>query len=209
MTPTSDIPENTADWARPLHERQIDYLGDVAESGVEIARQVARIAKDAWDVDGVHTAALAHSRVARAVRLTVMLQAKLIKALEDRDAHRADLASSDADDERQEKQARTIRIVERVAEQDDRDRDEVDRLVRETAERLDTDDIYKLLDRPLSELIAMICKDLGLDPDWPRLAQEAWAQAEMASGGVGWPLADLKPAGSPATLIQGCFRPSG
>jgi hypothetical protein len=211
MTDTPDIPDaDTADWARPLYADQIDMLGDVAKTGVVIAQQVARIAKDAWCVDGVHTASLAHTRVARAVRLTLMLQARLIKALEDRDRHRTDPASSDADDQRRETQARTVRIVERVAAHQHEDTDEVEHLVQEAAERLDQDDANDLLERPISEVVALICKDLGLDPDWSRLAQEAWAEAEMASGDPGWPLAGLSSSsvGSPA-VIQGRFRPSG
>jgi hypothetical protein len=102
-----------------------------------------------------------------------------------------------------------VRIVERVATSQHEDTDKVERLVQEAAERLDQDDIYKMLDRPVSEVVALICKDLGLDPDWPRLAQEAWAREEMASGAAGWPLAGLEPANSPASVIEGRFRPSG
>ena len=46
-----------------------------------------------------------------------------------------------------------------------------------------------MLSRPISELIALICQDLGLAPDWPQLAEEAWAKAEIASGAAGAPLA--------------------
>jgi hypothetical protein len=208
---TASMPPETADWARPLYAGQIAMLGELAETGMVGARQVARLAKDAWCVDGVHTATLAHSRVARAVRLTLMLQARWIKALEDRDArrhtHPDDLADACLQDGRRETQARTIQIVERVAAREHDDADEVEGLVREAAERLDVDD--DLLSLPVSEVVALICKDLGLDPDWPRLAQEAWAQEEMASGAPGWPLAGAAPAGSPANLIQGRFKPSG
>ena len=30
--------------------------------------------------------------------------------------------------------------------------------------------------------VALICKDLGLEPDWDLLAGEYWAQAEIARG---------------------------
>jgi len=39
-----------------------------------------------------------------------------------------------------------------------------------------------VLTRPVGELIALICRDLGLSPDWSLLAEEAWAQAEIAGG---------------------------
>jgi hypothetical protein len=63
--------------------------------------------------------------------------------------------------------------------------------VGEAKERLDNDDIYGLVaTRPIGELVAMICEDLGLDPDWDHLAAEAWARAEIASGAEGSPFLD-------------------
>jgi hypothetical protein len=99
---------------------------------------------------------------------------------------------------------RVERIVERVARAacgDDDDR--IDRLVAEAGERLDDDDIYgDLLAHSVGELVALICRDLGLDPDWGRLSQEAWARAEGITperpplfaappGGEGAPFAPL------------------
>jgi hypothetical protein len=81
--------------------------------------------------------------------------------------------------------------------------------VLEASERLDRDDVYgDLLARPVSELVALICRDLGLDPDWPVLADEAWAREEMADGAPGWPLAGLGNP-PPGAVIQGRFKPSG
>jgi hypothetical protein len=31
--------------------------------------------------------------------------------------------------------------------------------------------------RPVGELVALICRDFGLEPNWDALASEAWAQA--------------------------------
>ena len=39
----------------------------------------------------------------------------------------------------------------------------------------------------MGELVALICRDFGLEPNWDALAQEAWAQAEIASGAPGSP----------------------
>jgi hypothetical protein len=65
----------------------------------------------------------------------------------------------------------------------------VTRVIREAGERLDDEDLYgDLLERPLSEIVARICRDLGLEPDWAELAQEWWAVTEIESGDVGWPL---------------------
>ncbi|MDE2292759.1 MAG: hypothetical protein KGL53_11815, partial [Elusimicrobia bacterium] len=61
----------------------------------------------------------------------------------------------------------------------------------EVRERLDNDDIYGLVAaRPVGELVAMICQDLGLEPNWEHLAAEAWAQAEIESRAKGSPFVD-------------------
>jgi hypothetical protein len=206
--PTASLPttdENPADWARPLYARQVAMLGELAEAGLAMALPLKDQAGTEADPA---QAMMAFSRAARAVRLSLMLQSRLIKALEDRDAHRVYLSRSDAYTQRREKQARAERIVERVAEQGDRDTGEIEALVQEAAERLDEDDLYDLLARPVSELVALICHDLGLAPDWPHLAQEAWALEEMAGGETGWPLAGRTPTPNPpAAVIDG--RPSG
>ncbi len=50
----------------------------------------------------------------------------------------------------------------------------------------------------------MICADLGLSPDWRRLAHEAWAQKEIAGGAPGSPFAafEAQPPDCPAPDIQ-------
>ncbi|MDB5459102.1 MAG: hypothetical protein JWO72_843, partial [Caulobacteraceae bacterium] len=64
---------------------------------------------------------------------------------------------------------------------------------------LDDEDLYgDVLARPFSEVVADICRDLGLDPDWSRLAQEPWARAEIDSGQAGGPLAALPAGGAEA-----------
>jgi hypothetical protein len=71
----------------------------------------------------------------------------------------------------------------------------VERSVREAAERLEAEnDFASLMRRPFSEIVDHICRDLGLRPDWSRLAEEEWAKAELAGDAVGEPLAPFKPA---------------
>lgn len=185
--------------ARPLFERQIAMSGQLAEAGLEVALILKDQVKTAHENGGaeiVVSAGAAFARVARAVRMTILLQSKLIRQLQDWDRNTAFIASCDMADKDREREERTDQrkasveqIVERVAGRTHGAWD-VERLVEETAERLDQDDIYgDLLSRPVSELVAQICKDLGLDPDWPRLAEEAWARDEMAGAAIGWPLA--------------------
>lgn len=83
-------------------------------------------------------------------------------------------------------------IVRGVAEDAALDRETVERLVAEAGERVKGDDIYFLVrNRPLGELVARICQDLGLDPDWSRLAQDAWAKPEVRRAYPGSPFYGL------------------
>jgi len=208
--------------ARGLIERQLWVLGRLAEAGLNVALAIERQAMAAADagagdpeaapagrvVEG--DIALAYSRAARAVRLTVALQAKLIKDLQALDEglarkRRGDQvnASRALEASQAARKARVERIVERVIQAETFDEGEVDRLTEAAYERLDHDEIYgDLLARPVSEIITLVCRDLGLSPDWSRLAEEAWAQEEIESGVAGSPWTTLKwvdPPGVPAT----------
>src|ERR1700712_1693193 len=102
--PTQALPETdvSADWARALYARQIAMLGDLAEAGLAMALALKDQVRPEADPA---QAAMGFGGAARAVRLSLMLQAKLIKALEDRDAHRDYLSDSQARTARREKQA--------------------------------------------------------------------------------------------------------
>ena len=191
-----------ADPARALIAAQLAVLSRLTEIGMALAEEAGRRGTASPDPDGRGERGdpcLMVSRAARAVRLTLLLQSNLIKQLQDWDRHTAYLASqavAEADERREdlldEHKARTVRIVERVARRACDDAEHVERLVGEAAERLDQDDLYgEVLTRPVSELVAAICQDLGLDPDWPRLAREAWAREEISSGAAGSPLMAL------------------
>ena len=208
--PPPPCPADEADWARAYAMRQLQMLGELAEIGLDVARAVERQASgqnagqpDAPVVQGrifQGDLALAYSRVSRAVRLTLMLQARLIEALKAADKTGAEgRAAAEAetakDQERREpayqRKVRVEAIVQRVIEAEHPDDEEtLDTLINETGERLDDEDLYgDLMDRPLSELVARLCKDLDLHPDWAELAEELWAVREVESGRLGRPLA--------------------
>lgn len=204
--------------ARALIERQLWVLGRLAEAGLNVAlaieQQATAAAEDPDAAEPPPTAepgrvvqgpivqgdvALAYARASRAVRLTVALQAKLIKDLqaldeaaarqrrgEQAEAERARLSRETARKERVE------RIVERVIRAELGEADEAERLAEAAWERLDHDDIYgDLSARPVGEIIACVCRDLGLSPDWGRLAEEAWAREEIDAGAAGSPFLAL------------------
>src|ERR1700710_127081 len=77
-----------ADWAQPMVEHQLQMLGRLAEAGLEIAVALEAQAKGGPAVvEG--DIAMAYNRVARAVRQTIMLQSRLIEALQERETARA------------------------------------------------------------------------------------------------------------------------
>jgi hypothetical protein len=172
-------PDTAEDWARPLYERQVQALGELAEMAMEVARAIKTEVLNG-DETGRARAVQAFARISRTVRLSFMLQDRLIQALEGRDQRRdADLADHTRT-VRRERVKQIKAIIERIASSAGHDAVETYHLACETAERLDRDDIYgDILRRPVSELIVLICKDLGLDPDWPKLAEEAWMREEI------------------------------
>jgi hypothetical protein len=175
----ADAIDRPADWARHLLDRQLQVLGELAEIGLELARAVEAEAKgpDA-DVDG---AVLAYSRVARAVRQSVMLQSRLIRELLAEE--RGEAAGAEAAHRRKaEVKARMSRILRRAIEAERDDPERIERLKAEAAERLEEELFGDLLQRPVAEIIADICGDLGLSPDWRGLADDIAAAEEAARG---------------------------
>ena len=119
--------------------------------------------------------AMAYNRVARAVRQTIMLQSKLIEALQERETARAGRKAA--------AKASAARILRGVIDEDGaNDAERAERLAGEAAERLREEDFGDLLARPFGEVVADICKDLGLSPDWLALAEDC-AAAEAALNG--------------------------
>jgi hypothetical protein len=165
-----DAPAPTA-GPRALDGRQVDALDELMEIGLKLAGAIERQMSEAAEplpVADLNAAALAYARVARAVRQTVMLRDRLNEALQTRTAKAAGLRS------------RVGRIVRRVIDTEHDDADRIERLAAEAAERLDEDRFGDLLTRPVEEIVAAICKDLGLHPDWPRLQDEISAAEAFA-----------------------------
>jgi hypothetical protein len=174
--------------APPSRERRLRMLDRLAEAGMELVEGLVAQGKGTGPkvVDG--DVGLAFSRVSRGVRLAVLLQEQLSGPGEDPE----DAARQAEAGRRKAHIGRAVRIVERVAKDHCRKTPGIiAACAYEARERLDDDDIYGLVtSRPVGELVALICRDFGLEPNWDALAQEAWAQAEMASGAPGSPFLD-------------------
>jgi hypothetical protein len=190
--------EASMPWARAMRQGHIDVLGELIDMGMTLSRAIIRQATEA-DAAPVFQGNLdlAFSRVTLAVRRTVALRERLMTDLEAWEATAARGAlqaewDQDCLDEAAEtvSRERVKRIVKRAIETDRQGDWDTKRLCEDAEERLEDSDIYgDMADRPFSEIVAQICQDLGVTPDWSRMAQEAWAREEMEHGPIGAPLA--------------------
>ena len=151
------------------------------------------------DADLSH-AAMDFARVSRAVRMTFALQSRLVA--EFKDAGQAAKAGQGGEDpievfgrpdivDHDVVRKRQLRgVVERLAQGAALERETVERLVREAGERLEDDGFFRdITKRPISEMVALICKDLVLQPNWEQLSGEWWAQSEIKQPPPGSPYA--------------------
>ena len=191
-------------------EQRLRLLAELAEIGMDMARTLQRRALEQAAGDEVLTTqpgelgddlGLAFSRVARAVRLTLALEVRFEQDRQAREAPRLEAEAREAG-------ARSVRgcinkhivrdaiaqAIEAEIVDGGRDEDyedgregEVERLFAGLRERLDGERDAAFADRPIGEVVAMICRDLGLTPDWSLWEDEDWATEE----------AQRRPPGSP------------
>jgi hypothetical protein len=153
--------------------RQLQLLGELAEIGLDIARAIERQIKPVErepSLAELNAAATAYARVARAVRQTILLQSRLLTE------SRADSAQAGV------LRTRASGIVRQAIEGEYDDREKVERLAREAAEGLEREVYGDILIRPIGESVRDICRDLGLEPDWPALADTISAAEAFARG---------------------------
>jgi hypothetical protein len=190
--------DDAALWTRPMLEAQLARLDRLADMGLDLAAALVAQAKGETDIDVARgDIALAYGRAARAVRFTVALQSKLIADFQNFGREPSQAPGDDEstnitlswDDRGQSRKSGAGHIIGRVIAAETDSLQERERLKREVNERLDDDTLTGDLNRPYSEIVADICRDLGLSPDWAVLSQEAWAREEVASGRPGAPLA--------------------
>ncbi len=146
--------EDAAYYRRVLHE--------LIDMGLDMARLVhgaakAQVTEAAVEVEagpGVADGSVAFDRLARAVRRTVALARRL-----DEPVRRA----PDGAPRRLAARRQILRAVEDVIQREAVDQDEEDGLNGELYERLDAPELDDELDcRPVAEIVADICRDLGI-----------------------------------------------
>ena len=160
-----------------MRERQERILAELSELGLALARDLQARALAAEDVSEASDLGLAFHRVARSVRQTLALQAKL-----ERDRQRAE--REDRDDAKRTETARAERrraqvkfAVERCV-WTEADGPEAERLLDALEDRLDEDTLSDAFagEDPIEAHIARICADLGVEPPQPKVV-EAFAGA--------------------------------
>jgi hypothetical protein len=145
-----------ADGGPTLLERQLAMLAELAEIAMEVARSVGRQAAEGQaDAKGPDLT-LAFSRAARAVRLTLLLQTRLVEGP-------AGKAHGGAPVSREARMARAQGHIERfVREEHGADSQAVERLSAEGAERLAEEEGFD--EMPMGQIVGLICSDLQLAP---------------------------------------------
>jgi hypothetical protein len=164
--------------ARALIEGQMAMLSRLAEIGMEVAEACGRDARNAAAAKGdARPIGLVFARVARAVRMTIALQSRLMKDLAALD--RADTIAERA--QRDRRRMRLSRLVDEAARaalaarreagsqywaDDEAMEDEVEQLASEAYERLTDAEDDDLTGLSFNEAVAGVAADLGLTPDW-------------------------------------------
>jgi len=148
--------------------RQLDRLGQIADMAVEIASDLtdrARASKADAASAGIADAALAFTRVARAIRQINAQEQVILDLMEkvreetatDR-RYAADLTSWDKKDDGRRKVVHTVRgLLDDLKEPRERER-----LMRDVAN--DYDDLWHLYQGSTEQVIAHVCRDLGIAP---------------------------------------------
>jgi hypothetical protein len=181
--PTSE--PASADPSPDRAERRLRILQELAEIGMDLARAVQRRALAAEDPAVVANPALSFSRIARAVRQTVALEAKLDQDRQAVMAERAERRARDARLQAHKHKARIRDLVERAIDAE-ASGDAAEDLLCDLNERLeDADDLAAFADRPVAEIVAHICRELGLNPPPSLWNEQEWG---LAGGGSKGPL---------------------
>lgn len=209
LSPTDDPdpPDSLDGWERALLDRQLEALNRLADMAMAVAAAITRRVTEAEPGSdaALSTAALDFSRASRAVRMTFALQSRLVAefkgAAEARpasppvgsDAWYEEFGRPDVVDHDEVLRRQLKGVVKRLGEAEHLDGEAVERLVREAGERLEDERFFgDITERPMGETVALVCKDLGIEPDWALLSDIYWAQLEIKHPPPGSPYAGWK-----------------
>jgi hypothetical protein len=163
--PAPDALDPEVDLAVARAERRLALLERMAEKGLALIEAVKE--------DGSPESAEAFAKLSRAVRLTLMLKAKL------EDGPRARTECAQAGDPfavlKTGRKAQVRALVRDVIDRETLDPEDNDTLVDALDERLLCDEAYDHIEGlPARDIVERLCADLQLTPDWGRWTGEAW-----------------------------------
>jgi len=158
------------EWARPMLQRELEVLGELAELGLAMARTIVAQASGEETAEPVIQGdlPLAFSRVSRAARMAVLLQARLIQEIKGGGRKRAadEEISTDWEVEWVDEDPPWAAREGARDEAEAGESRETELMESERCERLERDDIYAaVMGRPKEEVVARIREDLGLEPN--------------------------------------------
>jgi hypothetical protein len=171
------------------HDRM---LRELAELGMDFARDLKAQVKLVKSVEDAGLLARAYERVVRGVRLTLALRERLVKDRLETARLQRDAASRAAD--RRKAQVRAVLEPEIFTE--DADQEKADQLRERLIERLDDDALFdEFLHAPFSVAVAQIRKDLGL-PEQPPSSPVTTGEGDHPPKS-GWWRGQAKPPAEP------------
>jgi hypothetical protein len=183
--PAAPANDDAPDPAVARAERRLRLLEEMAEIGMKLLRALEPGVAEAPSEKSpgkTRDPADAFASLSRAVRLTLLLEAKTDEELRDLkegivrdrpvDEARAGEKTRKA---RHEREARLQQLVLGVAVDRCETPEAFENLEAALTERLEYDPVYfDCLARPLRENVERLCKDLCLEPDWSRWDGEGW-----------------------------------
>ncbi len=168
------------------HQRMLKKLAEMAMELSEAAHEeamteVAARKADPAKPEPARDPMLSFSRMARVVRQTVALEAKLEKERKSESQGnvwadyycRYAMASFASNEQKR----RVRKLVEKEIERNAFPPNDRQDLTERLYERLEDDGDWRDLtdNRSVGEIIMALCEELGLDPDWAALREEIWA----------------------------------
>ena len=178
------------DAAEARTARQLAMLHELAEIGMQIARAVRdeALARAALADEGSPQPrsrfgggdlGLVYGRIAKAVRQTLALETRIAEGVEKArvEQRRGHVAAVRAAFEERQHEIRdyVAEAIEAEAVERQSPEREIERLLDDLDERLEAGDYDDALaDAPIGDLVARICADLGVTPDWRLWEGEDW-----------------------------------
>jgi hypothetical protein len=201
------VTDDAANPAEARAQHRFEVLRELVEIGMELARDVRRQALEPAEPDAPAVDhGLRFARIARAVRQTLALEEKFEAERRERREKVEKVRVVDARVRGLMRKIKVGEIVERVLENET----DGEFLTEMLSERLEDAEDTDFADHSLGELVAGICRDLGVTVDWTRWGDEVWAiEARAVEARTAQALADdapepaAAPRDEPALVLSG------